>query len=310
MRIREEQYIGCVLGLAYGDALGAPYEGGVVEQLLWRSIGRTASGEMRWTDDTQMALDLANSLIAKGKIDQEDLAQRFAASYRWDRGYGPAVAKVLKRIKAGQNWKIANTAIYPNGSYGNGAAMRSPIMALYMPGNLTALMRHTKSSAEVTHVNPLGIEGARIIAVATAKLLHQVEPKDVINIVLAYCQLFEFKEQLDLVRHWLTFDYVIEPQYVVSKLGNGMTALTSCVTAIYIALYFLDKRFEAMLSFVQACEGDVDTIGAMAGAMWGAFNGHKGLPKSELEARDSLINIAQILHIRFSHQAHGVPTFC
>ena len=65
-----------------------------------------------------------------------------------------------------------------------------------------------------------------------------------------------------------------------------------------------------MLSFVQACEGDVDTIGAMAGAMWGAFNGHKGLPKSELEARDSLINIAQILHIRFSHQAHGVPAFC
>ena len=48
---------GCLLGLSLGDALGAPYEGGVLERLLWRLIGKTSQGEMRWTDDTQMTID-------------------------------------------------------------------------------------------------------------------------------------------------------------------------------------------------------------------------------------------------------------
>jgi len=75
-----DRFVGCLLGLALGDASGAPYEGGIPERLAWRVIGRTAEGEMRWTDDTQMSLDLAESLVAKGRIDTEDIARRFGAS--------------------------------------------------------------------------------------------------------------------------------------------------------------------------------------------------------------------------------------
>ena len=53
-----ERYRGCLVGLAMGDALGAPYEGGVLERAVWRLLGRTRAGELRWTDDTQMSLDL------------------------------------------------------------------------------------------------------------------------------------------------------------------------------------------------------------------------------------------------------------
>ena len=49
-------------GFVYRDRIGAGHEGGFVERLLWRIIGRTRRGERRWTDDTQMSLDVAESL--------------------------------------------------------------------------------------------------------------------------------------------------------------------------------------------------------------------------------------------------------
>ena len=82
-----EQFQGCLLGLALGDALGAKSEGGAAERMAWRMLGRTRTGRLRWTDDTQMTLDLAESLLAHGTLDPDDLARRFAQSYRWSRGY-------------------------------------------------------------------------------------------------------------------------------------------------------------------------------------------------------------------------------
>ena len=57
---------------------------------------------------------------------------------------------------------------------------------------------------------------------------------------------------------------------VVDTIGNGITALDSCATALYCALRFREVAFVAMLRFIIECGGDVDTIAAMAGAMWGA----------------------------------------
>ncbi|HNA22027.1 MAG TPA: ADP-ribosylglycohydrolase family protein, partial [Agitococcus sp.] len=58
-----EQIQGCLFGLALGDALGAPYEGGILERLLWKMIGSTKEGYAKWTDDTQMTLDLLESIL-------------------------------------------------------------------------------------------------------------------------------------------------------------------------------------------------------------------------------------------------------
>ena len=92
----QDKFIACLLGLAYGDAICAAYEGGIIERLLWRLIGRTKANELRFTDDTQMSLDIAQSFITQGKLDQNKLAYAFAKSYQWSRGYGPSAAKILK----------------------------------------------------------------------------------------------------------------------------------------------------------------------------------------------------------------------
>ena len=128
--MKTDRIIGSVLGLALGDAFGAPYEGGVLERAAWALIGKR-NGRRRWTDDTQMTIDVIESLVACGGVDQDDLARRFARSYRWSRGYGPGAAKVLKRIRRGQPWEAANSSVYRDGSFGNGGAMRAPAVGLF-----------------------------------------------------------------------------------------------------------------------------------------------------------------------------------
>ena len=127
-----DRIIGSVLGLALGDAFGAPYEGGVLERATWALVAKR-NGKRRWTDDTQMTIDMIESLVACGRVDQDDLARRFAESYRWSRGYGPGAAKVLKRIRRGQSWDAASTSVYRDGFFGNGGAMRAPPLGSSFP---------------------------------------------------------------------------------------------------------------------------------------------------------------------------------
>ncbi|TXH67249.1 MAG: hypothetical protein E6Q83_18405 [Thiothrix sp.] len=297
MNPTEEQYAGCFLGLALGDALGAPFEGGLIERALWRVIGQTKDQEARFTDDTQMALDLANSLIRNKQLNQSDLSQAFANSYHWSRGYGPSTARLLKRIRKGESWEIANKTTYPQGSFGNGAAMRAPIMALFLPENSRTLTAYTQLSAQVTHTHSLGIEGAVLIAQATAFLLqHPANPLNLFASLKEHCHTLEFSSGLQIAEQWLVQDYPTCPKEVAKLLGNGMTAVRSCVTALYCALRFLDSDFLTLLKFIKSLRGDVDTISAMAGALWGAYHSLEQLPNSRIEQRVQIIQVAQRLY--------------
>jgi len=296
-----DRFEGCLLGLALGDALGAPYEGGPVELMLWRLIGRTRQGETRWTDDTQMSLDVAESLAALGGVDADDLALRFARSYQWSRGYGPGAAKLLKRIARGADWRQANRSVYPGGSYGNGGAMRAPVVGLFYADRFEELAEAARLSASVTHAHPLGIEGAVLLATATALAARANRPVAILQGAAGQCNLEPFMARLGIASDWLQSGADPTTGEVRRKLGNGIAASESCVTALYIALQFLERPFEEMLRFAAGCGGDVDTIGAMAGAVWGAANGAAKLPPSrlaKLEQRARLSSAAAALHER------------
>ena len=294
----ENQFLGCFIGLASGDALGAPYEGGIIERLVWRMIGRTGDGQMRWTDDTQMALDLAESLLSNNGLSQDDLAMRFAKSYRWSRGYGPSAARLLKSVRNGQDWRVAAKNIYPDGSYGNGAAMRAPVLALFFRENLEVLVPNAVAAAQVTHSHPIGVDGAVLIALATSLLLQRQPPEQVLSAVAGHCQTTEIMATLQVATSWLQENRLVGSKDVAQHLGNGMTAQKSCVTALYIALRFLNQSFAEMMDFIIACGGDVDTLGSMAGALWGVYNGYEQLPVVDLEQREQLENTARRLASR------------
>ncbi|HYG64860.1 MAG TPA: ADP-ribosylglycohydrolase family protein, partial [Thermoanaerobaculia bacterium] len=238
MRITKGQFTGCLLGLATGDALGAPHEGGGLEKALWRFIGRTRDGALRWTDDTRMALDLAESLLEEDGVRPDALAKRFAGSYHWSRGYGPGTARVLRRIRRGEPWQSASRAVHPDGSYGNGAAMRSPVVALFARDE-AAIVEAARASALVTHGHPQAITGAVLIALATGHLLRGTPAPGLFAGLRTVCRDAEIAERLRRAASWILNGEVPAPYEVAVWLGNGMAAVASCATAIYIALRHL-----------------------------------------------------------------------
>ena len=293
------QFTGCLLGLALGDAMGAPYEGGPLERMLWRLLGTTRAGERRYTDDTTMSLALAESLIARGGIDQDDLAARFAAGYRWSRGYGPGAAKVLRRIRAGAPWRDASRSVYPSGSFGNGGAMRAPVVALWTCHRASTLRAVAEQSAEVTHAHPLGMEGAVAVASATLAALEGRDARAIVDGAARSVASRAFTDKFALAAEWLESGGAPGAREVRDRLGSGMLATESCVTAVYVAARFADAPFAELLAFAAACGGDVDTVSAMAGAVWGARRGMEALPEAalaRLEDRARIERVATALH--------------
>jgi poly(ADP-ribose) glycohydrolase ARH3 len=306
----EDKYVGCFLGLAIGDAYGAPFEGGPVERLLWKLIGRTRDGKIRYTDDTQMSIDLAGSFIKNNEVNQDHLAVAFSESYRWSRGYGPSAAWVLKKIRSGANWREVNRKKFKNGSYGNGAAMRAPILAMCFPESMERLGESVVKSSEITHAHPLAIEGAKLIALVTYAALQEWSTEAILEVLPGWCESNEYRAKVrfcvDSVRS------LKEVQFKVLKkeLGNGIAALQSCVTAIYFALTYRNKEHEAMLASVCKLGGDTDTIGAMAGAIWGAFNGRNALDSEKvqrIESSSQIIDLSKKLYAISSKAGYPRP---
>lgn len=252
---RAERIEGCLLGLALGDALGAPLEGGVVERAVWTLLCLPSRGALRWTDDTQMALGLCESVAERGRLDQDDLARRWAAEARWSRGYGPGTWKVLKRIRSGEDWRAARTKDLPEGSWGNGAAMR------VAPLGAAGLQEEAARSAEVTHAHPLGVEGAVLIARAAA---------------IACRDRFDERGFLGEIRSGASAPFRAQLD-AAAPLLTGTPALESVPTALR-CFAEQPRDFDALMARIARLGGDVDTIGAMAGALYGALNGSAALP--------------------------------
>jgi len=163
-----DKFIGCLLGAAIGDALGAFIEGlNEFNYKYWIKHVESAKS-LIYTDDTHMTIGVAESLIKNEGFNGEDMANTFIKNYEKEpyRGYGPGPPKVFKLIKSGKTWIDASKEIYPSGSFGNGAAMRiAPIALLYF-NDLNKLKEAAYWSSHITHAHNLGKEGAALQAYA------------------------------------------------------------------------------------------------------------------------------------------------
>jgi poly(ADP-ribose) glycohydrolase ARH3 len=290
----EDRFVGSMLGLALADALGAGHEGGIVERVAWRLLTR---GELRWTDDTQMAIGLAESLVRCDGLDADKLALAWARGMDPMRGYGPGARKLLNRIRRGADWRDANRKIFPDGSFGNGAAMRAAPLGLYFHGRPDELRKATELSSSITHAHPLGIEGGLLIARAVDLALgDSFEPDTFLAELIEFCRLEDYLYRLKMARRWLKEDHDLDKAR--NHLGNSVLAHESAVTAVYLFCRFNDD-FERLMQDVIMLGGDTDTIGAMAGGIFGALRGSKNLPKEpleRLEARSDIEALARELH--------------
>ncbi len=124
-----ERLRGVAVGAAVGDALGMPLEfgGRIPANRLVREMQERRLPAGSFTDDTEMALALADSLLERCPLDPDNLARHFVAWYETGPSdVGNQTRSMLGRIAGGQTWQAASQAVqagHPSAA-GNGSVMR------------------------------------------------------------------------------------------------------------------------------------------------------------------------------------------
>ncbi|THA24150.1 ADP-ribosylglycohydrolase family protein [Streptomyces sp. RKND-216] len=129
------------------------------------------------TDDTEMACSVLHVLAEHGEIDQDALAAAFATHHDFDRGYGPAVNRMLRPIRQEDaDWRRLSSELFDGqGSWGNGAAMRVAPLGAWFANAPERAAEQAELSAVVTHRHPEAVVGAIAVAVAAARHLGAFE---------------------------------------------------------------------------------------------------------------------------------------
>jgi len=306
------KFAGSLVGTGVGDALGAGLEGrSAVDEVGVRALA-DRHDVLDYTDDTHMMIGVAESLIEMKGFDGEHMAHRFVENYDREpyRGYGPGPPRIFGMIKAGEAWDRAAARLYSGGSFGNGSAMRVAPVGLFYYDDMAGLRDTAYRSSEITHAHELGKEGAALQAYAVA-LATAVDPPAGIHVesfllrLLDFCQHQTYKEKLETIRGLLG---KADKSTVIGELGHGIEAFNSVPTAIYSFLSFPDSFADAVV-YAISLGGDTDTIGAMTGAISGAYLGVEAVPaewQHKLENREYIAGLAESLwEIRSAWQHAG-----
>jgi poly(ADP-ribose) glycohydrolase ARH3 len=305
-----DRFEGCLLGLAIGDALGGKFEAQSAEAIRARfataeELIAYPQEEIWYTDDTQMAIGVAETLVDHGEVVEEHLCRAFAANYVPSRGYGRGARAVLEAMEDGKDYRQVAEGYFPGGSYGNGAAMRVVPVGLFFRDDQNRLWEQARASALPTHVHPLGIEGAQVLAlaVALATQTDQLDRQQFLADLLKACESDLYRAKLELAQA------VSRPEDL-AQLGNRIEALHSAPTAI-ASFALTPESFQATIANVIFLGGDTDTLAAMGGAISGAYLGVHGLPprlvdllETSPKGRTYITELAKKLHQRYARDFH------
>ena len=298
---------GCFIGLAVGDALGAAVEfhaPGTFEPVTeFRDGGPHGLNAGEWTDDTSMALALADSIINVG-WDLNDQADRYLAWWRTGRysvndrcfDIGNATQEAL--------WKFEQTAdALRSGSRderasGNGSIMRlAPVPIVYghlFPGSIGELAQLASQSSHVTHASTQCLSACRYMAVLLAGLIHGLPRNDVLApdwpVLQALTEVEPLHPAIDEIARG-SFRKRKPPQ--IKGSGHVVRSLEAALWAFHDAADFR----EAVLRAVNLGD-DADTTGAVCGQLAGACWGLAGIPmrwQREVARGDMLMAVAEQL---------------
>jgi poly(ADP-ribose) glycohydrolase ARH3 len=237
--------------------------------------------ELWYTDDTQMAIGIAETLVACGEIIERRLCEAFVANYVPSRGYGRGTRVVLEAMEEGRDYRQVAAEYFSGGSFGNGAAMRVAPVGLFFRDSPIRLWEQARLSALPTHIHPLGIEGAQVLALAVG-LCSQYEDfvrTDFFGQLSQACTSPEYKVRLQKAA-------AVQSADDLAALGNRIEALESMPTAI-ASFALTPTSFADTIGNVILLGGDTDTLAAMAGALAGAYLGTPGIPSRLVELLES-----------------------
>ena len=231
-------------GLALGDALGSQFF--VPANLPYLKRRELPPGPWQWTDDAEMACSVFAVLHQFGRIDQDALATSFADHHDFDRGYGPAMNRLLRLVRQGGSWRsLASDLFDGQGSWGNGGAMRVAPLGAWFADDPAEAARQAALSASVTHTHPEGVSGAIAVAVAASLAAGpDLEPADFLSRVLDHVppgQVHDGIQTAQRLAHSPSADLA------AYELGNGRhtSAHDTVPFALWVAAHHLTDYEQA-----------------------------------------------------------------
>lgn len=278
MHTLRNRYRGAMIGMAVGDAIGTTIE---FSQPGTKSVHDMVGGGVfhlpvgAWTDDTSMALCLAESLILQQEFDAADQMRR----YTWwhERGYfssigrcfdiGSTTCTALTRFGRDGNPYAGSTNEH---TAGNGSLMRlAPIPLMY--GYDDALcVQYGRQSSRTTHGAPQAVDACAVYALLMAGALRGVSHARLCDDTYAPLTQHQWHHTIaEIVQG--SYRYRQPPD--IRGDGYVVHSLEASLWAFYRQSTFAD----AILAGINLCE-DADTTGAIVGQLAGAYYGESAIP--------------------------------
>ncbi|MEZ2234394.1 ADP-ribosylglycohydrolase family protein [Microcoleus sp.] len=279
-----ERYRGSLLGLAIGDALGTTLEftrPGTftpINDMIGGGPFRLQPGE--WTDDTSMALCLAESLIEKQGFDPIHQLETYLRW--WGYGHlssngkcfdiGNTVRQALLNFKATRKPECGSTDAH---TAGNGSIMRLAPVPLFYAKNPLEVIEKSAASSRTTHSATTCVDACRYFGNLIAAAVNGVA-KDVL-LSERYCPISGYWETHPLVAE---IDEIAAGSFKRRKPPEikGTGYVVKSLEAALWAFYNSDSFAQGCLLAVNLGD-DADTTGAVYGQLAGAFYGEGGLPE-------------------------------
>ncbi|WP_267243756.1 ADP-ribosylglycohydrolase family protein [Streptomyces sp. PR69] len=261
---RFERALDSLRGLSVGDALGSQFFVPSNYPLLKRR--ELPAGPWQWTDDTEMACSVLAVLAAHGRVDQDALASSFAEHHDFDRGYGPAVNRMLRLIREGGDWRELAAGLFQGqGSWGNGSAMRIAPLGAWYADDPEQATHQAEISSYTTHQHREAVVGAMAVAAAAA-LVAAPEgppgPEELLDGVIALVPRSAVGAGLRRARDMLDYS---DAGTVAAVLGSGRR--TSAHDTVPFALWSAARGlgdFARVFWTTAQAGGDMDTTCAIA----------------------------------------------
>jgi len=326
-----DKFQGSLLGVAIGDTLGRPFEGKLRTDIYSNFtnfedfIQNKKNLFKTYTDDTQLTLHTAEALIQGNGFNINNFISEYV---KWlddpPIGAGYGCISSINKLKYGIPWENA-----ASNSGGNGTAMRVAPIGLFYYKDVKGLKQAAIKSSIITHSHPAASAGSLVIARAIAYLIDK-DPKirfsvdqffDVIISSISYSQeeiWDEFIEILHKLKSNLHVSIeaglikfsqvgVKSPFFIEDYLGHAFVhpyAISTVICSLFIFLKKLNSFKDCIFELATA-GGDSDTVGAIGGALAGAYFGFKNIPNDLMKLVKNykkILKIGEELYNRFKLQ--------
>jgi len=277
-----DRAIGSILGLAVGDALGAPFASAPRDMLPdplpafeWRWLG---SPPGTWTDDTAMARNLWTSLISHGgTLDLDDVLARHLVWFSEPPPHVDALtARVLARYREGDpnaaRWYVETRG--PEVSAGNGAVASCGPLGVVRARDPERLLMDAPALAALTHWDQRCRTSCIAVTFAIARLITGQHGAPAVIDAVGRVDGLDGAEELE---------YLVDEAGRARSIDRGHIDFTLFTAGVALQVAGQDRGFEDGLRHVVSLGGDTGANAAAAGALLGARRGRAAIPPGWLD---------------------------